>query len=76
MVDQNYQKINRIKQNVEKDFLKIPGVVAVGIGKTSKGQSGIIVSVTELSLEIQTSIPTQIEGIPIEIKVTGPFEAL
>lgn len=76
MNGKDYQRIREIKKRVEKDWLSIPGVLAIGIGKTEKGQAGIIVSVNELSLEIQTSLPTEVEGIPVEIKVTGPIQAL
>ena len=76
MNGKEYQRIREIKKRVEKDWLNIPGVLAIGIGKTEKGQAGIIVSVNELSLEIQTSLPTEVEGIPVEIKVTGPIQAL
>ncbi|HHE55845.1 MAG TPA: hypothetical protein ENL21_08690 [Caldithrix abyssi] len=76
MSEKSYQALKAIKQKVEKDWLQIPGVTAVGIGKTESGEAGIIVSVTELSLEVQSSIPSQVEGVPVEIKFTGPIQAL
>ncbi len=76
MKNAEYQKLKRVKQKVEREWLNIPGVVAVGIGKTGTGKPGLIVSVTELSMEIQTMIPTEIEGVPVELKESGPFQAL
>lgn len=76
MNEKSYQTLKKIKKKVEKDWLQIPGVVAVGLGKTESGQPGIIVSVKELSLEVQSSIPSQVEGVPVEIKITGPIQAL
>ena len=70
------QAIKAIKQKVEKEWLKIPGVVAVGIGKTARGKAGIIVSVREFSTEVQTMIPADINGIPVEIRISGPIQAL
>ncbi len=76
MVEKSYQTLKAIKQKVEKEWLKIPDVVAVGIGKTEDGKAGIIVSVKEISLEVETSIPSQVEGVPVEIRITGPIQAL
>ena len=69
-------KIRRIKARNEKDWLRIEEVVAVGIGKTSEGSTGLIVSVKENAGVIREKIPARIEDVVIEIQETGEIKAL
>ena len=68
--------IKAIKRKYEPIWLALPEVVAVGIGKTSDGATGIIISVRSLTGTVRSSIPSAIEGIPIEIQVSGEIKAL
>lgn len=70
------RKILEVKQEYERIWLANKGVVAVGIGNTSKGEPGIIISVKKITLEIQKQIPAEIKGVPIEIQETGEIKAL
>jgi hypothetical protein len=47
------EKIREVKKKYEKTWLSISGIVAVGIGKTSGGALGIIVSVKKKYRKIQ-----------------------
>ena len=67
----NMQKIREVKQQHERGWLAIEGVVAVGIGLTSAGEAGIIISVAKDLSSIRSQIPGRIDGIPIEINETG-----
>jgi hypothetical protein len=69
-------KIKEIKSRHEKDWLAIEGVVAVGIGTTSDGSIGLIISVKEDSYKIRELIPEQIEEVLVEIQETGEIRAL
>jgi hypothetical protein len=71
-----FEKIKRIKDRHEKDWLRIEEVVAVGIGKTSEGSTGLIVSVKENAGMIREKIPAMIEDVVIEIRETGEIKAL
>jgi len=70
------EKIKIIKKKFEKTWLALEGVVAVGIGKTSDGNLGIIVSVKEHDKKYKQQIPSNIEGVLIEIQETGEITAL
>ena len=70
------KKIREVKKRHEKNWLAIKGVVGVGIGTVSNGKIGIIVSVVSVKPEIQKHIPTEIEGIAIEIIETGELTTL
>ena len=70
------KKIKKIKQKHEKKWLKIDGVVAVGIGNLSDGGPGIIVSVKKNIGGIRKQIPETVQGIGVEIQETGEMKAL
>jgi hypothetical protein len=70
------EKIREVKKKYEKTWLSISGIVAVGIGKTSGGALGIIVSVKKNTEKYRNKIGQVIEGIPIEIQATGEIKAL
>ena len=75
MTDQ-LEKIRAIKKKYEKTWLSIKGIVAVGIGQTSEGGVGIIISVKENVRKYKNQIAQNIEGTPIEIRETGEIKAL
>ena len=68
-------KVKTIKKKYEKNWFAIAGVVAVGIGTTTAGTVGIIISVKENADEIRRQIPATIAGIEIEIQETGEIKA-
>ncbi|MBD3274176.1 MAG: hypothetical protein GF372_02640 [Candidatus Marinimicrobia bacterium] len=65
-----------MKQQHESGWMDIQGVQAVGIGRTSQGNIGIIVSVSEMNDTISNTIPDTIDSIEVEIQKTGEFRAL
>ncbi len=69
-------KCKKIKNYYERKWFQIKGVVAVGIGNTIDDKICIIISVNKNAKRIRQLIPLEIEGIPIEIKVTGEIKAL
>ncbi len=69
------QKIREVKQQQERGWMTIDGVVAVGIGLTSGGEAGIIISVAKNLNSIRSQIPENIRGVAIEINETGEIVA-
>jgi len=74
MYDQT-KKATEVKQRYEKKWLGIRGVTAIGLGQIDDN-IGIIISVDNITEIEQAQIPAQVEGIPIEIKLTGKLRAL
>jgi hypothetical protein len=70
------EKIREVKKKYEKTWLSISGIVAIGIGKTSGGALGIIVSVKKNTGKYKSRIGQTIEGVPIEIQTMGEIKAL
>lgn len=69
------ERARTVKQAHESRWLTLKGVVAVGIGQLDDGRPGIIISVEADSDRIRRQIPEQVEGVPVEIRVTGPIRA-
>jgi hypothetical protein len=76
MNDEELERVKQIKRRYEQQWLSLAGVVAVGIGTTAAGKVGVIVSVKENPEKIRASIPQQVDGIDVEIRVTGELRAL
>lgn len=68
-------EIRAVKQAHEARWLALPGVVAVGIGRTAGGGNGIIVSVERASGRLRMEIPGEIDGVIVEIRETGALRA-
>lgn len=69
------QKAKQVKRDYEKKWLSIEGVTAVGVGLINDKDIGIIISVKSTLGKIRSQIPSEIEGIPIQIQETGEFKA-
>ena len=78
------ERAKAAKGRHEKEFMSKPNVVAVGIGVGQqgqlKGQVCIVVSVTKKvprdQLAPEDMIPEEVEGVPVEVQVTGEIRAL
>jgi hypothetical protein len=67
-------KATEIKQRYERKWLDIPGVTAVGIGRVDN--TTVIVISVESNMEIvRAQVATQIEGVPVIVKLTGKLRA-
>jgi len=65
----------KVKRKNEKKWLRLKGVVAVGIGRI-EDKPGIIVSVENDAWLSQNKIPSIIDNVPIKVQTTGRIEAL
>lgn len=71
----NIEKIRRIKSENTKKWLALDGVVAIGIGKVSSGEPGLIISVKNNLEKVRSEIPGKIDDVIIEIQQSGPIKA-
>lgn len=76
MNDEEIERVKQIKRTYEHQWLALEGVVAVGIGTTASNTVGLIVSVKEDVEKIRAAIPPKVEGIDVEIRVSGELRAL
>lgn len=68
--------IREAKQRHAGDLLALPGVLAVGIGRTPDGRDAIIVSVRRGDPEASSRVPSQLEGHPVVIQSTDEIRGL
>lgn len=64
-----------VKQNHEKNWLRLKGVIAVGIGMV-ENKAGIIISVENNSNISNIKIPSSVNNVPIKVQSVGRIEAL
>jgi hypothetical protein len=74
-----------VKAKYERELMRKRNVVGVGVGLRERagqmtGEACIVVSVREKlpldQLAPQDVIPTQLDGVPVDVKATGAFRAL
>ncbi len=65
----------KVKRKNEKKWLRLKGVVAVGIGKVGDN-IGIIISVENESEIPIVKIPALVENVPVKFQSVGRIEAL
>jgi hypothetical protein len=73
-MESSLERVRRVKRDAEREWLALPGVVAVGIGQDGGGAPVIVVSVEALTESVRESLPPQREGVAVEIRVTGPIQ--
>lgn len=63
-----------VKANHSESLLAIPGVRAVGTGRTSEGYF-ISVWVTKITPEVSTQIPSELDGFPVLVRENAKARA-
>jgi hypothetical protein len=56
-------------------LMSLPGVIGTSEGEC-RGRPCILVLVARKTRELERAIPPQLEGVPVEIRETGPIRAL
>lgn len=66
---------NQVKARQEDTLLRIPGVVGTGVGVApDTGEVVIQVYVIRLIDQLRQAVPTQLEGVRVQLIETGQFE--
>lgn len=68
--------INAVLTDHTQKIMALPGVVGLYIGAREDSQLCIRVMVVERTPELEKKIPTELEGHPVEIDVTGEIRPL
>ena len=64
-----------VKKQHEAQFLKMAGVVSVGIGLDSDGNQAIVVGLDGSHPDTESSIPATLEGFPVVVQTIGSIRA-
>ncbi len=69
--------VTRVKERHEGRLLGVPGVVGVGVGLSDRigGQPVIEIYVKQATDSLRQSLPSSLEGVPVNIVETGEFFA-
>lgn len=79
------QRTTEVKRRREKDLMRKPNVVAVGVGFRTRGgvRTGEVCIVVSVKAKVPASqlkrdemIPTSIDGVPVDVVETGEIRAL
>ncbi len=67
--------IHTIKHQHEAKLLALSGVVSVGIGLNQEKQPAIIIGIEREDEELRRQLPTQLDGIPVIVRIVGTVKA-
>jgi hypothetical protein len=71
---EDLSRADTAKQKREASLMAIEGVEGVGTGQDAIGNEGIVVYVRDA--EAAKRIPRRVDGLNVEVQVTGPIDAL
>ena len=63
--------IEEAKARHAPEFMRLPGVVSVGIGRDADGASVIVVGLDRERPETRAALPQQVDGHRVRVEVTG-----
>ena len=67
----------RVQRYSEDRLLAMPGVAAVGIGRTERsGETVLRILLEDPASPDDLTIPESLDGVPVEVSVSGKFRAL
>ena len=67
--------IQEVKKQHEAQFLKMPGVVSVGIGLDTDGNQAIILGLDGSHPETRANLPSNLGGFPVVVQNVGSIKA-
>ncbi len=70
------QPIRDVQEKHTPALMQVPGVVGTAVGALDDGTPYIAVFVEERTAEIDAQIPTELEGHPVRVRVSGEFRPL
>jgi hypothetical protein len=74
--DDELNRISMVKMRYQGIWMGLNNVSAVGVGITSDGRPGIIISMKREDVSTRKLFPAEIEGIPVEINISGNINIL
>jgi hypothetical protein len=85
IMDSEWDRLRAVKAAYEADLMRKANVVGVGIGFRQRqgkptGEPAIVVSVTHkvpsYQLDSSDIIPSELEGVPVDVQAVGELRAL
>jgi len=67
------QEAKAVKQRHAAEFLAKPGVCGIGVEKDESGAYVLAVHIDAHAPDLEQSIPSTLDGVPIKLTRSGPF---
>ena len=67
--------IEEAKARYAPEFMRLPGVVSVGIGRDADGAPVIVVGLDRERPETRAALPPQVDGHRVKVEVVGSIRA-
>lgn len=75
-MEDSVSKATGIIKLYEKLWLELENVTGVGTGKTKEGRTCLVISLSEDNQATRDIFPAEIEGIPVEFRISGEIDML
>ncbi len=67
--------IKDVKTRHQAQFLQMPGIASVGIGRDENGKPAIIIGLESPDPETESKLPATLEGYPVRVQTVGKLAA-
>lgn len=67
------EQIREVKRRHSAELLGLPGVCGVGVAKGKSGDLVIAVHLESDDPAVKARLPKELEGVPVETVLSGPF---
>ena len=76
IMESSLRKAGKIVSRYEQIWMGLKNVSAVGTGKTREGKLCIVISLSRDDPYTRNIFPAEIEGIPVDVRISGKVDAL
>ncbi len=76
IMESSVRKAGKIVSRYEQIWMGLKNVSSVGTGKTSEGKLCIVISLSRDDPATRNIFPVEIEGIPVDVRISGKVDAL
>ncbi len=70
------KKAEEIIKRYEQIWMGLENVTGIGTGKTNDGRTCLVISMAKDDRPTRDLFPVEIEGLPVEVRISGEFNAL
>ncbi len=68
-------KAGEIIKRYEQIWMGLENVTGVGTGKTNDGRTCLVISLVKDDQFTRDIFPSEIEGLPVQVRISGNFDA-
>ncbi len=69
------ERAREVRRRIASELLGRDGVVSVGVGLDDEGRPAVVVGTGTRQDAEALALPREVDGVPVIVRVSGPFEA-